>query len=167
MGYQPSSKVYSLEFVDFPGLEVIASGTSLGKLLSLSDLKLDLNNMEEGKRLEVFNFFASRLVSWNMEHPEIDDLGELEEVPSGDGSMMVCRHCKVQPGAEMPCTVTSLLCLELSFIMRIIIGWMSAIANVSIPKELSLSDGGRSIEEQVMKLAQHQNLSTLPMPNLS
>lgn len=167
MGYQPSKKLYNLMFEDFPGLEVVAAGTSLGKLMHLSSLDIQINEPDEEKRMYVFKFFAGQLVKWNVDHPEIDTLDDLEEVPEGEGSKMVCRLCKCMPGAPMPCTVASLLCLELSFIMRIIFGWMSAIARVSVPKELSLSAGGNNIEEAMMRLVQHQNLSTLPTPNLS
>lgn len=168
MGYQPGRKLYNLKFEDFPGLEVAAAGTSLGKLMYISSLNVNMNEPDEAKRMEVFKFFAGQLVSWNMDHPEIDNLDELEEIPiATGGSMMVCRLCKVQPGGPMPCTVESLLCLELSFIMKIIFGWMGAIARVSVPKELSLSDGGKNIEDMMMKLVQHQNLQTLPTPNFS
>ena len=167
MGYKPIKKLYNLQFEDFPGLEVAATGTSLGKLMHLSSLRVNMNEEDEEKRMEVFKFFAGQLVKWNIDHPEIENLDELKEVPTAGGSMMVCAQCAVQPGAPMPCTVESLMCLELSFIMKIIFGWMGAIARVSVPKELSLSDGGKNIEEAMMRLVQHQNLSTLPTPNLS
>lgn len=161
MGYKPGKKLYHLTFADFEGLEVSAHGTSLGKLIHLSSLNLNLNEQDEAKRLEVFDFFAGILVAWNIEHPA------LEEAEDDGNGGKVCARCKLPEGAPMPCTVQSLMCLELDFIMRIIIGWMGAIARVSLPKELSLSDGGMNIEQAMMKLAQHQNLSTLPMPNLS
>lgn len=167
MGYQPTRKLYNLQFEDFPGLEVAAKGTSLGKLMHLASLNLQINEPDEAKRMEVFEIFAGQLVSWNIDHPEIDNLDDLTEVPTAGGSMMVCSQCKVQPGAPMPCTLESLLCLELDFIMKIIVGWMGAIARVSVPKELNLSNGGSNIEEAMMRLVQHQNLSTLPTPNLS
>lgn len=160
MGYQPSRKLYNLQFEDYPGLEVSAAGTSLGRLMHLSSLNVQINEQDEEKRMEVFKFFAGQLVSWNMEHPTLEET----EVIEGE---TVCANCNVAEGAPMPCTLESLLCLELSFIMKIIFGWMSAIARVSIPKELTLSDGGKNIEEAMMRLVQHQNLSTLPTPNLS
>lgn len=162
MGYQPGKKLYNLQFEDFPGLEVSASSTSLGKLMHISSLPLDLNQQDEAKRMEIFNFFAERLVRWNIEHPALEEVAP-EEL---DG-IKVCARCSLPEGAPMPCTATSLLCLELDFVMRIIIGWTTAIARVSVPKELLLNDGGRNIEEAMMRLVQHQNLSTLPTPNLS
>ena len=162
MGYQPGKKLYNLQFEDFPGLEVAATGTSLGKLMHVSTTPLDLNQQDEEKRMEIFNFFAERLVKWNIEHPALEEIAS-EEL---DG-IKVCAHCLLPEGAPMPCTATSLLCLELDFVMRIIFGWVGAISRVSIPKELLLNGGGRNIEEEMMKLVQHQNLSTLPTPNLS
>lgn len=162
MGYKPGKKVYHMQFEDFPGLEVNAHGTSLGKLMHISSLNLNLNEADEEKRMEVFTFFAGQLVSWNVEHPALEN-----PEPDGSGGF-ICFHCKQPEGAPMSCDVMSLMCLELDFIMRIIIGWISSIARVSFPKEMSSNSGGNGIPEEVMRmLAQHQNLSPLPTPNLS
>jgi hypothetical protein len=112
--------------------------------------------------MELFNTFAACVVRWNIEHPELVNPEQAEGHPP------ICFNCKLEEGAPMPCEVMSLLCLDLDFIMPIMFGWMAAISRISVPKELSLSDGGRHIQEELMKqLGQHQNLSTLPTPNLS
>lgn len=160
MGYKPQPKVYELAFTDYPGLEIQATSTALGKLLQLGQLNLKLDEQDEEKRMRVFNMFSSVLVSWNVEHPTLTE-------DSKNPENMTCAECGLLEGEPMPCTVQSLMCLELSFIMSIIFGWMAAISRASVPKELSLSNGVNNSEELMRQLAQHQNLSPLPMPNLS
>lgn len=156
MGYKPGKKEYELNFTDFPGLEITATSTALGRLMHLGTLNIQLNDPDETKRMELFTTFVNCLVSWNIEHPALKPGDE------------VCPECGLAEDAPMPCNITSLMCLDLEFIMPIMFGWMMTISRVSVPKELSLSDGGRNIQEALMRqLAQHQNLMTLPTPNLS
>jgi hypothetical protein len=69
----------------------------------------------------------------------------------------------------MPVTVDSVLCLELSLVMAIIMGWVFAQARVSVPKGMSLNDGvSDTLTENVMKeLERLQNPQTLPQPNFT
>lgn len=158
MGYKPTKKVYQLSFTDFPGLEIDAVSTSLGRLMHLGTLNIRMDEPDEEKKMELFKTFAGCLVRWNIEHPEIAD-------PNEDGT---CPRCGLLEGIAMPCTVQSLMCLDLDFIMPLLFGWMATVSRVSVPKDLSLSDGGKNIQEGVMKmLGQHPNLSTLPTQNLS
>ena len=161
MGYKPQRKIYDLEYADYPGLEIKATSTSLGKLMHLSEMKLDLNESDPEKRLEVFGVFAGCVMTWNMEHPELtEDNKQLDS--------MQCKDCGLVEGDPVPPTVQGMMCLELGFMMSLIFGWMAAVSRVNVPKELSLSDGGRNIQEEMMRqLAQHQNLSTLPTPSFS
>jgi hypothetical protein len=159
MGYKPTRKVYDIQFTDYPGLEIKATSTSLGKLMQLSDMQLNLNEPDAEKRLEVFTVFAGCIVSWNMEHPE---LTEDNKQPDS----MCCKDCGLMEGIALPATVQGMMCLELGFMMSLIFGWMAAISRVNVPKELSLSNGGNDIPGEVMRLlGQHPNLSTLPMPS--
>lgn len=159
MGYKPQRKIYDLVFADYPGLEIKATSTSLGKLMELSEMKLNLNEPDAEKRLEVFTVFAACVVEWNMEHPE---LTEDNKQPDS----MCCKDCGLLEGIALPATVKGMMCLELGFMMSLIFGWMAAVSRVSVPKELSLSDGGKNIQEELMKqLGQHPNLSTLLTPN--
>jgi hypothetical protein len=156
MGYKPVKKVYQLAFTDFPGLEIDAVSTSLGKLMRVGELNIKIDEPDEEKRMEMFNTFAACIVNWNMEHPALPEGAE------------VCANCGLVEDTPMPCTVKHLLCLDLDFIMPIMFGWIATISRVSVPKELSLSDGGRNIPEEVMKLlGQHPNLSTLPAQSSS
>lgn len=161
MGYKPQRKVYDLEFTDYPGLEIQATSTSLGKLMHLSEMKLNLNEPDVKKRLEVFGVFAGCVIAWNMEHPELTE-------DNRQPDSMCCKDCGLIEGIALPPTVQGMMCLELGFMMSLIFGWMAAISRVNVPKELSLSNGGSNIQEELMRqLAAHQNLSTLPQPNFS
>jgi hypothetical protein len=156
MGYKPTKKVYELSFTDFPGLEIDAVSTSLGKLMRVGELNVRIDEPDQEKRMELFSIFTGCIARWNMEHPAL---------PQGVDR---CANCNLVEDDPMPVNVTSLLCLDLDFIMPIIFGWVATISRVSVPKELSLSDGGRSIPEEVMKLlGQHPNLSTLPAQSSS
>lgn len=161
MGYKPTKKVYELRFTDFPGLEIDAVSTSLGKLMQIGQLNVQINDPDPAKRLELFSAFADCMVRWNIEHPALSDENKQPD-------SMACAACGLAEDEPMPCTVTSLQCLDLDFIMPLIFGWIATISRVSFPKELSLNSGALNIPEEVMnKLAQHPNLSTLPTPNFS
>lgn len=165
MGYKPERKVFNLEFVAYPGLEVTARSAPLGELSAAYDLNIKINEPDKEKRLESFKFFADRLISWNLEHPEVTGKATTA-VALLDGP--VCATCGLKEDEPMPPTVDSMMCLELDMIMAIIIGWINAIAKVSIPKGQSFNDGGTNIPEEVMKLlGTLESQTTLPMPNLS
>lgn len=155
MGYKPLGKIYNLEFADFPGLEVSAKACTLAELTYVSQLTPDVREKDPEKRLELFHFFVGKLLSWNIEHPETN-------TPGG-----ACANCGLTEGQPMPTTVDSVLCLELSLVMAIIVGWVLAQARVSVPKELNLNSGGNdTLTENVMKeLEKLQNPPTLPQPN--
>lgn len=159
MGYKPQRKVYNLEFVDYPGLEVKARSAPLGELSAAYDLNIQINEPDKDKRLESFKFFADRLISWNLEHPEVPP-----KAMSLDYD--VCAACGLREDDPMPPTVESMMCLELDMIMAIIIGWVSTIAKVSVPKGLSSNNGGTNIpEELTQKLEALQSLGISPMPS--
>lgn len=161
MGYKPNNKIYNLSFTDYPGLEIRAKGTSIGKLQWMQEQRVNLNEEDEAKKLAVFTFFANRIVSWNIEHPEVDP-----EDKNTDGA---CIHCGQSEDDPMVPSVQSLMCLDLGFVMGIIFGWMAAVARVSVPKGMSLNDGGQNSPEELLmrQLASLQNPTTLPTPNLS
>lgn len=141
MGYKPQHKVYNLEFVDYPGLEVTARSAPLGELSAAYDLNIKINEPDKTKRLEAFAFFADRLVSWNLEHPEV----------SNSTNDPVCAACGLQEDNPMPPTVDSMMCLEIDLIMAIIIGWINTISKVSLPKGMSSNNGEMSIPEELAK----------------
>lgn len=155
-------KLYNIGLADMPDLEVICKGTTIAKLLWLQAQEVRLNEEDEGKKLAVFRFFAKRVLKWNVGHPDFEDP---DEDSTKDGT---CIHCGQRPDELMEITAQSMLCLEMSFIMQIIFGWMAAVARVSVPKDLSLNNGGGSFqEESTRRLAAMQNQSTLPVPNIS
>lgn len=157
MGYRPEKKIYNLVFADREGLEVKTRSATLGEVEKVSAMSMNIHEKDEAKRLEVFAFFSKKLISWNVEHPELDD----EEAET-------CTECGLLVGAPLPTTVQSMKCLELDMIVDIIKGWVFAVGRVSIPKELSSKNGGSNIPEEVMKqLDALQSPGTLPTPNFS
>lgn len=146
MGYKPQTKLYNLEFNDYPGLEVFARGASLGKLLELGQTAMNPQALSNDDNLKdrTFGFFITRIASWNMEHPEIEPLPD-GRVPAA------CERCGLPEGTPMPVTLESLMCLDMAFVLSLIVGWMSVLARVSAPKEMNSSDGGmNSLTEQYL-----------------
>jgi hypothetical protein len=161
MGYKPESKLYKVVFTDKPGLEIFCKGASVGKLMSLQGMQLNLNEADPEKKTLAFKYFASRIVRWTMEHPDVED-EETDLTPEGK-----CVLCGQTPGGPLLPTVKGLMCLEISEIMGIIFGYMSAIAQVTPGKEPNGNVGESNIREEVMRqLGEMQSpLTSLP-PNL-
>lgn len=151
MGYQPVKKIYNLHFegLEYEGLEVKALSVSLGQLQRAASIKIDANKPEQN--MEMFAFFSKRLVSWNVDHPEIED-------PDKEGK---CPMCTLKQGERIPTTPLGMMCLEIDFILKIIGAWMAAIASVDGPKELNMNVGDR-----LAKALQTLQTETLPTPNL-
>lgn len=157
MGYKPVRKLYELEFEQYPGLEVTARSASLGELSDAYDLNINVNNMDKEKRLEVFKFFEDKLISWNIEHPELFD-----------SRQETCPQCGLKEDEPLPTTSAAMMCLEIAFVMDIIFGWLNTVARVSVPKKGNTSNGGVTIPEEVMQqLERLQNPTELPVPNFS
>lgn len=148
MGYRPARTVYTLEFEDYPGMEVSCYGSALGELIEVSDLQFSMSEVDKNKQKEIFTFFASKLVTWNLEHPEVS---------TTDG---LCSSCGSKPGVPLPTTVEGMLCLELKFIMTIILNWVAAMTRVSDPKGLSSNSGGMNMQDMMMQLGQLQSPMT-------
>lgn len=136
MGYQPKVKLHELVYTDYPGLELYARGASLGTLLELGQIRMT-PDMPTELRDKVFGFFATRVAKWNMEHPEIEPLAD-GRVPAE------CQRCGLAEGTPMPISMESLMCLDIGFVFSLIVGWMSVLTRVSLPKEMSSSDGEMS-----------------------
>jgi hypothetical protein len=154
-GYKPTKKLYDLEFVDFPGLEVKARSASIGEIKAAQELNIDPAEKDPEKQMEAFTFFEKKIVEWNIIHPEIDD---------GD----ICPVCGLKEDDPVPPTVAGMLCLDISMMLAIIFGWIQTVARVSVPKGMSTNGGAMSIPEDTMqKLAMLQNPGGLPTPNLS
>ncbi len=168
MGYKPEKQLYRISFEDRPGLEVVAKSVPLSKMNYLSTLQVDHREQNEDKRMEVFSNLAKYLVSWNIEHPEPDEV---------DPVTGYCVVCGLAEDCPMPISVLSLKCLDVELVSAILTGWMFAVARASIPKEMRSSNGGTSgpsiplsdgTMDETMRLLEHlQNPVTLPTPNLS
>lgn len=156
MGFKPTKDVHNLTYRQYPGLEITARGTTIGKLQQFMKLRMTVNEQNAEQIDKAFGFFAQRVVTWNIEHPEIE-LDEDFEI--SDDNEPVCATCGLEEGAPLPTTVKAMYCLELKFILSLIFGWMAAIASVSDPKELSFNSGEMNThtQELMMKLAEMQN----------
>jgi hypothetical protein len=127
MGYKRESKTYNLVFKDtaMAGLEVLTKSCPTGVFLemaSLVDVELPLKKEDEEKVQRLFDRFADRLVSWNLE--DDDD----------------------QP---IPATIEGLYSQDLDFILQIILAWLDAVGGVTAPLGQPSTSGSRSLEEQL------------------
>ena len=160
MGYKPVRKFYTLEFPEYPGLEITVKGVSIGKLVEISDITLDLSKPERADKLKVFSVFARKITSWNVDHPE-------PEEATGDNTKYVCAKCGLAEGEPLPTTPEAMECLDVDFIMPIIFGWFRQQASVSPGKGQSSNDGDRITREAMKQLDALQNQSKLPQPSFS
>jgi hypothetical protein len=161
MGYKPSGTTFLLDFQEFEGLEVTTKSAPLGRLLDMAATPLDVRAQNRDALDKVMKFFLKRVVTWNIEHPEIDkdDEGNVPEA---------CPVCGLAEGQLLPVDIKYVYCLELTFITSILFGWMSTIARVSAPKGMSGSDGESNIQEaQMRQLGDLQSPLKLPEPNFS
>lgn len=151
MSYKPQRTVYNMQFEDYPGLEVSAQSASLGRLFKFQGMsQMPLEKMSEEFQKDIFGFFASRIITWNVSHPDLDS-NELEE----NGGKGVCSVCGMLPDAPLPTTQEAMFCLPLEFIMNIIKGWMETLMKVSDPKGGSLNNGGSTTPaQQAMEVMQ-------------
>lgn len=157
-GYKPSSKKYNVSYRQYPGLVITAKGTTLGKLQKLSAMKMTINEQDKDKIDYVFKFFVGRVITWNILHPEIELDDDFE---ISDDNEPACPVCGLEEGQPVPTTVEAMYCLELSFILSLIFGWMAVIASVSDPKELNFSDGAMNshMEDLMSRLGEMQSPS--------
>lgn len=158
MGFKPTVTTYDLKFSDVPGLEVEARGATLAELEYVSALNPRLNEPDEAKRMEAFLFFESKLISWNVDHPDVHNK---------DGSPE-CKVCGKAADTPLPPTVEGMRCIEFGLTMGMINGWVLAVARVGGPKALNSNGGGVNIPEELMQeLERLQNPVPLPTPNFS
>ncbi len=163
-GYKPKKQLHNVTYNQYPGLLISSKGTTIGKLQQLAGMKMTVNEQDQEKVAYVFRFFTGRVITWNLLHPEVEPLEPGDEGFNPDDPDEVCSVCGLQEGDLLPTTTEALYCLELSFVLSLIFGWMAAIASASDPKGLSSSNGEmRTPETQVQdllmsKLAEMQNL---------
>lgn len=121
MGFKVG-KVYKLTFEDerFEGLEVRVKSMPLGKFIELAAM-IDEGGFTGETARQVFEQFATVLVSWNAENDE----------------------------GPLPTTADGLLQLDLAEARAIIEGWRDAITGVPAPLEQSSTDGAPSPEVSI------------------
>lgn len=150
MGYKPARRTFLLEFIDHPGLEVRCVSTSLGELLDIAKMRLNIQTMTDEEKLSVFGKFTECIDSWNIEHPH---------VPGGSA----CPRCELNEDDPLPTSMDGLMCLDFDFVMTIIFGWVSAQARVAAPKGLSFNNGEMNPEDLIASLGQQASPLTSPM----
>lgn len=173
MGYRPVKKVYNISYEDYPGLILKAVSAPLGKLFEISNMRVEVIQEDEAKRMLVFDEFAKRIVEWNIEHPEIED-SATATVAMGTATEMealvkrlemgVCARCGLAEGELLPANGSAMLCLDLDFVVSLLMGWIEATSRVSVPKDLNSNAGGSNTREEATdRLAAMQSPLTLPM----
>jgi hypothetical protein len=146
MGYKPQRPTYVIEFEDAPGLELRCTSTSLGKLQSTQQLSADPT-----KQFEAFKVFVDNVVSWNIEHPDMEN-------DEDD----YCTVCGSPAGVPLAVSLDGLKCLDLGFVTKLFMGWVQGMTQVSIPKDLNSSLGESAQKELIQMLGQLQSPTTLP-----
>jgi hypothetical protein len=157
MGFKPGAAIYNLSFEapHLRGLEVSARSTTLGKLKSIMDMQYRLD--DPNSYTEAFEFFADRLVKWNIEHPEVTEFGDMAGIDA-----LICAKCGLTEDDPMPPNFTSLMCLDPGLVINIIRAWIDAVAGIEVPKGKLTPNGGIT-EKHLVTLPTEM----LPIPNLT
>lgn len=150
-GFTPGRKVYRVSYVDYPGLLIVCKGATIGEL-RLAEPSKNTSHADQGSQL---GFFASKIISWNMQHPPVDNKDNKPE----------CVVCGLAEGVPLEPSAEAMQCLELIDAIALMQGWIGAITKVSPPKGESLNNGVRNPEDLMRRLAEAQNPGTLPTPN--
>lgn len=108
-GFRRSRKVFDMTFEEFPGLQIKAKSVPIGSMLEVLKLAGSISAkavpaQEDIERL--FGWFASRIVSWNYTDED---------------------------GGDLPATVETLLDDDFDFVMKLIMGWVSAVSSSLVP----------------------------------
>jgi hypothetical protein len=160
MGYRPSHKTYLIEIEEYPGLEVRSASTSLGKLMDVltSSTEIKEMTMDQAHNHPAFRTFTDAVISWNIEHPAITLAGT--DTPTAvdllDGA--ACPICGLREGDPVPPTVAGLFCLDLDFVMDLILGWVTALTRVSQGKAMSTKNGGSPQQDLMSQLGEAASL---------
>ena len=142
MGFRKQEKVYVLQFDgELEGLEVRMRGASAGELLKLEGMKY---NTPE-KLHEVFTFFGSKIISWNLEEEDGTPITfDPQKVDVEEDGLSVKRLETVD---EAKARV--LEAQDIDFVFDVMSAWKNALTGVSDPLERSSHDGERFPEESI------------------
>jgi len=112
--YKHASRTFVLEFDDMPGLEVRLRPVSVSQLMDLAGLadEFAAGKATPGQVSELFETFADRLVSWNL---DIDD-------------------------EEVPADIKGVRSLDADLFMKMLSGWFAGMTQApkSSPAEMDL-----------------------------
>lgn len=132
MGYRRAKPIYVLKFDDpeLEGLEVRASGASIGQLMELLDLARFATGqkfgVEDVKELDgLFDLFASKLISWNLEDEE--------------GTPVTFEPIGEETAVEAKARI--LRDQDLMFGLDLVLAWVGAVIGVSGPLDQPSTDG--------------------------
>lgn len=144
MSFKPIRSAYSLTFQNYPGLHVKMRSSTLGEITAIS------SGAEESAaaQLSQLKFFAKKLISWNVVHPEL-------EPDDSDTPPSVCMACGLREDDVLPPTLAGIMCLEPSFALSIIKGYMGQVSSPD-PKASSAPNTGVT-PETLRRLAERQN----------
>lgn len=123
MGYRRPVKTYVLQFEDpeMHGLIVNARKASVAQLLEMMDL---VERIREGatkaEANQLFELFASRLTSWNLEDED---------------------------GVPVPADLAGLTGQDIDFVLPVIVAYTRAVQDVPAPLETNSGDGAPSPPE--------------------
>ena len=122
--FRRERKLYQLTFDDpeLDGFECVMSGVSLDRFIEISALAAELETPAGRTRENIeaqFTTLAASLVEWNL-----DD----------------------EDGNPVPCDYDGLADQDFDFVMAIMLGWMKAISQVSVPLDSGSSSGETSPE---------------------
>ncbi len=171
MGYKNKIRTYTLQFADREGLEIVCKGATTAEIEKMTDLGKAVDTAQDrGSHklavLRMYEFFANKVVSWNIEHSEVS-------APDENGD---CPQCGLKEDDPIPATGQNMLCMELDFATEIITAWITAVVSVALPKGLSLSSGATTgpsslpqagIDSLTQRLAELQNPLKLQEPNFT
>lgn len=117
--YKPQRKIHKLVFKDMDGLVVRARSVPIGTMLRIARCLKRIEAEDPEALDELFVAFADALVSWNV----VDD----DDVP-------------------VPATFDGVLTLDSDFVMKVVDGWMTAVAGVAAPLDGNSTPGRPPLE---------------------
>lgn len=127
MGYK-RARLYKLVFADpeFEGLEIRVKPSSIHTMLEAFRYQT-LRSMSPQQAIEqlpqLCDLMASRIVDWNLEHPDSDEV--------------------------MPVSGASLMEQDLAFVRAVLDAWLETVVQVPAPLDRRSSDGEPSLEQSI------------------
>lgn len=141
MGHKRQRKILSLTFEDEPGLEIFARSCTVRKFLWMVQLvdKLSAGTLPQDVVDELVEWFAGRIVSWNIEDDE---------------------------GRPVPVSADYLLDEDIDWAVKVVMGWAAGVLQVfKVPLGLSgLADLARLGQEAQARAAGTSQVDETSIP---